>query len=426
MRRCARFVPLTGAIRLRGSEYVMLNTPGFQRLGRIRQLGLANIVFPGANHTRLEHSLGVLTLAGRLVARLQREQPELKITDEQVHLVRAAAMCHDIGHGMFSHALERVTGVAHESMTRPMVELAVAQMQGRLPPSRERSDDDADPDPDPDSLSDSEVAVASGGGGGGGGGGGDGDGDGGDGSRIDRIVSGRRSDEDGDLARGAAWWTPERIDAIVDLINGKSDPPFLAQIISNRQCGIDVDRLDYLRRDSFHTLGQTGGIDVDRILQRALVHGGDLAWPYDDWHLLAEVFFARAALFSKIYLHPDVLVADRMVQERLMRTRTLRKIREAVRVPVRFARLTDDFVTSSVGAHLWPVLGKAVVMQDEADTIARRIEEASGRSIVVLQRRWWSEGGRMMDVPLVRSGSAGALTRIRVGASEPAEVAKET
>jgi hypothetical protein len=227
------------------------------------------------------------------------------------------------------------------------------------------------------------------------------------------------------MTQGAQWWTPARVDAVVNMINGKSDPPFLAQIVSNKRCGVDVDRLDYLRRDSFHTLGHMGVLDVDRILTKATVHDGELAWPLDDWHLIAAVYHTRANMFSKIYLHPDVLVADRMVQERLLRKRTLAKIRKAVQDPERFAKMTDGFIESSVGSRLWPILGKAVVASEKADEIAARIEESSGRSIVVLKRKWWSEGGRMIDVPLIR-GNGGSVARVKVGSHIEQEVAKET
>lgn len=97
---------------LAGGQFI--DTPQFQRLRYLKQLGTTSFVFTGAVHTRFEHSVGVSHLANRVVTQLQQRQPELEISDREVKLVTLAGLCHDLGHGPFSHAFEQVgwVGVA--------------------------------------------------------------------------------------------------------------------------------------------------------------------------------------------------------------------------------------------------------------------------------------------------------------------------
>ena len=96
----------------------LVNTPEFQRLRRIRQLGLTNLVYQGAEHTRFAHSIGVMHLTGRILDQIAKHQ---EITDEERVWTRAAALLHDLGHGPFSHAAEMLLGVSHESWTRRII-----------------------------------------------------------------------------------------------------------------------------------------------------------------------------------------------------------------------------------------------------------------------------------------------------------------
>lgn len=98
-----------GTITLESAEVVVLDSPILQRLRRIRQLGVAQLVYPGANHTRLEHSLGVTHQVSRLVAAVNahRDEPHFGgITETWKHVLRMAALCHDVGHGLMSHVVE--------------------------------------------------------------------------------------------------------------------------------------------------------------------------------------------------------------------------------------------------------------------------------------------------------------------------------
>ena len=106
----------------------LVDTPEFQRLRRIRQLGLAYFAYQGAEHSRFTHSLGAFHLAARMVAKLRLSYT---ISDEQQTAVRIAALLHDIGHGPFSHVIESILGFHHEEFTIAAV-LSEETSVGRL------------------------------------------------------------------------------------------------------------------------------------------------------------------------------------------------------------------------------------------------------------------------------------------------------
>lgn len=99
--------PIHGFIRISKQERDLIDTEVFQRLRRIRQLAMAFLVYPGALHTRFDHSIGVMHIAGRICTRLKELNPE-KVSDEDVKRIRLAALLHDVGHGPFSHVSEHL------------------------------------------------------------------------------------------------------------------------------------------------------------------------------------------------------------------------------------------------------------------------------------------------------------------------------
>ena len=112
--------------------YELVQHPLFQRLTRIKQLGLANVVYPGAQHTRFQHSLGAMHLVGEAVKQLRLKGQA--ITPAEENGVLAAMLLHDIGHGPFSHVLENtlIRGVSHEDLSLRMMEMINEEMGGRL------------------------------------------------------------------------------------------------------------------------------------------------------------------------------------------------------------------------------------------------------------------------------------------------------
>ena len=100
------FDPIHGYMTFSGDCLNIIDSKYFKRLQNIKQTGLLYHVFPGATHTRFEHSLGVAYLAEKLMKGLRNKQPELNITNRMIELVKIAGLCHDLGHGPFSHSFD--------------------------------------------------------------------------------------------------------------------------------------------------------------------------------------------------------------------------------------------------------------------------------------------------------------------------------
>jgi HD superfamily phosphohydrolase len=182
--------PLWNNIRVEPLALELIDTPAFQRLRYVRQLGLAFLVYPGASHSRFEHALGTYGLARRALALLE-ERGDLKGLDETACAdVRVAALLHDIGHYPFSHALEEIGALHHEEVARPL------------------------------------------------------------------ISGGAIGDT---LRRALGAGAPDRI---VALIRGESGNP-LQGLISG---SLDLDKIEYLRRDALMCGVPYGEIDADRLL----------------------------------------------------------------------------------------------------------------------------------------------------------------
>src|ERR1044072_1411769 len=107
----------------------LVDTPEFQRLRRIKQLGLGLYTYQGAEHSRFTHSLGAMHLMTRILTQLEDRH---SIDEEERATVRAAALLHDVGHGPFSHAMEKVLGVHHEQMTMAAVTSAETNLNAVL------------------------------------------------------------------------------------------------------------------------------------------------------------------------------------------------------------------------------------------------------------------------------------------------------
>lgn len=113
--------PLWNNIRVDAAALRLIDTPVFQRLRYVRQLGLAYLVYPGATHTRFEHALGTYHLARRTLALLEERGDLSAVPADECAVVRAAALLHDVGHYPFSHALEEIGALHHEEVARPLI-----------------------------------------------------------------------------------------------------------------------------------------------------------------------------------------------------------------------------------------------------------------------------------------------------------------
>jgi HD superfamily phosphohydrolase len=245
-----------------------LESAELQRLGHIKQLGLANLVFPGANHTRLEHSLGACHIADRLAR-------EMEMDEDDRQKLTTAALLHDVGHGPFSHTLEGAVfselGFDHVEHSRRIIRGEVEA----LPPG-EREDLGSPP-----------------------------------------TVSQTISDEGLDPANVASLLEGGKGPTIFDFtpegnqMDG-SDPAtrHLRQIIHGV---VDVDQIDYLMRDSHYTGVAHGVIDVDRLLQTLVVADGELAVQRGGVSALEGMLVARGLMYSSVYFHKTARIAELML-----------------------------------------------------------------------------------------------------------------
>ncbi|MBS1578629.1 MAG: HD domain-containing protein [Bacteroidetes bacterium] len=215
--------------------------PYYQRLRRIHQMALAYLVYPGAVHTRLHHSLGAYHLMCNALTELKAKGVE--ITDDESLAAKAAILLHDVGHGPFSHALENklLKGVHHEELSL-------------------------------------------------------------------QIMHAMNNDLNGTLTMA------------IDIFTNKHPKKFLHQLVSGQ---LDVDRMDYLTRDSFFTGVSEGVIGYDRILKMLVVHNGELMVEEKGIYSIEKFLVARRQMYWQVYLHKTVLAAEKMLVNVLKRVRFL-------------------------------------------------------------------------------------------------------
>ena len=222
----------------------LIDAPEFQRLRRIKQLGLGLYTYQGAEHSRFTHSLGALHLMTRILDRLA---DRVSIAPADRAAARAAALLHDVGHGPFSHAMEKVLGVRHEEMTM----LAV-------------------------SSPDTELNVT---------------------------------------LRSFSVEMPERVAAI---IAGAFKPAALAQLVSSQ---LDVDRMDYLLRDSLMTGAKYGLYDLEWIINALQIdEAADRIYvTARGVHAVEEYLQARYYMFRQVYFHRTLRSAEAVLRSALRR-----------------------------------------------------------------------------------------------------------
>lgn len=234
--------PVFGFINIpKGLLYDIVRHPLLQRLTRIKQLGLSSVVYPGAQHTRFQHSLGAFYLMSEAIQHLTAKGNF--IFDSEAEAVQAAILMHDIGHGPFSHVLEDtiVRGVSHEDISLMLMERINREMNGQL-----------------------TLAI--------------------------RIFK----DE-----------YPKR---------------FLHQLVSGQ---LDMDRLDYLRRDSFYTGVSEGNIGSARIIKMLDVKDDQLVVEAKGIYSIENFLTARRLMYWQVYLHKTSVAYEKMLISTLLRAKEL-------------------------------------------------------------------------------------------------------
>ncbi|KAF9657732.1 HD domain-containing protein [Tenacibaculum mesophilum] len=213
----------------------------FQRLRRVTQMGLSNLVYPGANHTRFHHAIGCMHLMQKAVHVLRMKNVE--ISEEEANALYIAILLHDIGHGAYSHALEHsiVNGITHEEISLKFMKVLNDEFDGKL------------------SLA-------------------------------------------------------------IQVFEGKHPRKFLYQLISSQ---LDIDRLDYLKRDSFFTGVAEGNISSDRLIAMMNVVDNELVIEQKGIYSVEKFVIARRLMYWQVYLHKTGLVAENLLVSILKRAKEL-------------------------------------------------------------------------------------------------------
>ncbi len=221
--------------------FEIISHPWYQRLRRIKQMALAHLVYPGAVHTRLHHSLGAYHLMCSALGELKNKG--IEITEQEETGAQIAILLHDIGHGPFSHALESVLmqDVHHEEISLLLMKQLNDQFLGQL-----------------------ETAI--------------------------------------------------------DIFTNAHPKKFLHQLVSGQ---LDVDRMDYLTRDSFFTGVSEGVIGYDRIIKMLTVYNGELVVEEKAIYSIEKFLVARRLMYWQVYLHKTVLGAEMILIKILERARAL-------------------------------------------------------------------------------------------------------
>ncbi|MEP7144697.1 MAG: HD domain-containing protein [Ferruginibacter sp.] len=216
--------------------------PWYQRLRRIHQMAMAVLVYPGAVHTRLLHSLGSYHLMCNALSELKNKGVEISRDEEQA--AKIAILLHDIGHGPFSHALENVLieGMHHEAISLLLMKDLNKQFDGRL-----------------------QMAL--------------------------------------------------------DIFTNSYPKKFLYQLITGQ---LDVDRMDYLTRDSFFSGVNEGVIGYDRILKMLTVHNGELMVEEKGIYSIEKFLVSRRLMYWQVYLHKTVLCAEQMLVRIIKRAKYIK------------------------------------------------------------------------------------------------------
>lgn len=234
--------PVFGFITIpKGMLYEIVKHPLLQRLTRIKQVGMSSVVYPGAQHTRFQHSLGAFHLMGEALKELISKGNF--IFDSEAEAVQAAILLHDIGHGPFSHVLEHtlVDGISHEELSLILMERINQEMNGRL-----------------------SLAI--------------------------RIFKDEYAKH------------------------------FLHQLVSGQ---LDMDRLDYLRRDSFYTGVSEGNIGSARIIKMLDVANDNLVIESKGIYSIENFLSARRQMYWQVYLHKTSVGCEQMLINALLRAKEL-------------------------------------------------------------------------------------------------------
>jgi len=236
--------PIYGFIRINDPLILeLIETPYFQRLRRIAQVGLSSLVYPGAHHTRFHHALGCVHLMQQSISVLQSKGVAISAAESRA--LQIAILLHDIGHGPFSHAMEHsiIPNISHEALSLKFMHILNDQFKGAL-----------------------SLAIS--------------------------------------------------------IFRGESERLFFNQLVSSQ---LDVDRLDYLKRDSFYTGVAEGNINSERLISMLNVVDQTLVIEEKGLYSVEKYLMARRFMYWQVYLHKTGIAAEAILIKIFERAKTLLK-----------------------------------------------------------------------------------------------------
>lgn len=299
-------IPVHGSVSISLMAKCFIDNKYFQRLDKLKQLGTCDFIFPGAKHTRFEHSIGTYHLADRIMTRIKNESdncnmhewlsviPELeshyKMQGSQqglnrwiIELVKIAALCHDVGHGPYSHVFDDVFIKNSEFKNHPLAThesrscVIVAQMV-----------------------------------------------------RESELLSQFITDDD------------------IKFIQSLIDPEpfregFIYQIVSNNLNGLDVDKYDYISRDTLHTAIKNG-FDHSRLIDSVLVIDNKIVFPEQAEQDIYNLFLTRHSLHRRAYGHKGVVSAQYIITEIMTIVDKVIGIASSIADLDKFIKMTDEYI----------------------------------------------------------------------------------
>ncbi|XP_058773150.1 uncharacterized protein LOC131647257 isoform X1 [Vicia villosa] len=264
-----------------------IDTEQFQRLRELKQLGFTHWVYPGAVHSRFEHSLGVYWIAGQSVEKLNSYQgAELGIDKFDMQTVKLAGLLHDVGHGPFSHLFEREflpqvnsgSHWSHEQMSVNMVDYIVEEHN---------------------------IDIES--------------------QMLKRVKEMILASSEFSLPRSS------------------SEKSFLYDIVANGRNGIDVDKFDYIARDC-RACGLGCNFEFQRLMETMRVLDDEICYRAKDYLTVHKLFATRADLYRTVYTHPKVKAMELMVVDALVQANDFLQISDTIQDPAEYWKLDDSII----------------------------------------------------------------------------------
>jgi uncharacterized protein len=283
--------------------YDLIEHPYFQRLRRIKQLGLTHYVYPGATHTRFQHTIGALHLMTQALECLKSKC--IDITHEEEEAVLIAILLHDIGHGPFSHALEKtiIPGINHEQISHLLM------------------------------------------------------------NKLNREFH-------------------NKLNLAIEIFDNRYSKKFLHQLVTSQ---LDMDRLDYIMRDSFYTGVTEGTIGTDRIIKMLTVENDALVVEKKGIYSIEKFLIARRLMYWQVYLHKTVIASENLLVRTLMRAKFLAE------------KKYELFASPSLAFFLYNRID-STRFEEESENVIKNFIRLDDADIITAAKEWQEDKDLVLSI----------------------------